>query len=145
MATVSRADLGAWVITVNPRLTDVAAMIAAGDLGGEWCIAPNYRTALMEPGDAVVLWVTAGGGRGPGRGVHGVGEVTGSPHDRTDPADRRWHVPTRIAVPARTVTAEECRATSDLARMEVLRSPQQANPSYLTRREWAALVPLMGR
>ncbi|MDV7196012.1 EVE domain-containing protein [Rhodococcus kroppenstedtii] len=141
MAAVSRANLGAWLITVNPRLTDVVSMIAAGDLGGEWCVAPNYRTALMQPGDPIVVWVSAGGGVGPGRGVWGVGEVTGRPGEGTDPADRRLHVSTRISALARPVTADECRVSADLAGLEVLRSPQQSNPSFLTRQEWAALAP----
>ncbi|MFW0874271.1 hypothetical protein [Rhodococcoides corynebacterioides] len=141
MAAVSRADLGAWLITVNPRLTDVVSMIATRDLGGDWCVAPNYRTALMACGDPIVLWVSAGGGAGPGRGVWGVGEVTGAPTVGTDPADRRLHVPTRIAAVPRPVTADECRASVDLAGLEVLRSPQQSNPSFLTQREWAALAP----
>ena len=85
MAAVSRENLGAWLITVNPRLTDVVSMIAAGDLGGDGCVAPNYRTALMEPGDPIVVWVSAGAGVGPGRGLWGVGEVTGRPGAGADP------------------------------------------------------------
>ncbi|WP_315773432.1 hypothetical protein [Rhodococcoides kroppenstedtii] len=62
---------------------------------------------------------------------------------RADGGDRRRHVPTRISALPRPVTADECRASVDLAGLEVLRSPQQSNPSFLTRQEWAALAPRM--
>ncbi|WP_328811297.1 hypothetical protein [Rhodococcus sp. NBC_00294] len=139
MEKVTARTLGAWVITVNPRKTDVASLLADGHAGGDWCVAPNYRSRLMAAGQPILLWVSNRSGVHPARGFWGVGTVLGPAVDMHDPDDPRLHVPTEITTLGEPVTAAECAGTAGLDRLEMLRSPQQSNPSVVTASEWSLL------
>lgn len=143
MDRITRRTLGAWVIKCNPRRTDAVALLATGDAGGEWCVAPNYRSRLMGEGQPVLLWVSNASGAHPTRGFWGLGTVLGPAVDMHDPHDRRLHVPTRIRTFDEPMTAAECAVTAGLDALEVLRSPQQSNPSVITADEWAVLGPIV--
>lgn len=128
--------LGAWVIKCNPARTPLEPMLAAGETKPSWCVADNYRSRLLRPGQRVLFWVSAH----PRRGIWGSGHVTGEPA-RGD--DGRLHVPVRIPLFPDPVPAAELTAVPGLAAMEVFRSPQQANPSWVSCAEWALLHPLL--
>jgi hypothetical protein len=132
---VTEQTLGAWVIKCNPRLTALEPMVAAGRAKPTWCIADNYRSRLIEPGQRVLFWVSAH----PRRGVWGAGRVVGKPYAEDD----GLHVPTEIALFDDPVTAAELAAVAELRTMEVFRSPQQANPSWVSRTELEALDELL--
>jgi hypothetical protein len=132
---VTKQTLGAWVIKCNPRLTALEPMIAAGRAKTSWCIADNYRSRLIGTGQRVVFWVSAH----PRRGIWGAGRITGAPYVE----DGRLHVPTEIGLFDDPVTAKELATVAPLRTMEVFRSPQQANPSWISRTELEVLDRLL--
>lgn len=133
---VTEQTLGAWVIKCNPRLTALEPMVAAGRAKPSWCIAGNYRSRLIEPGHRVLLWISAH----PRRGIWGAGRITGRPYAE---ADGGLHVATEIGLFDDPVTAEELAIVAALRAMEVFRSPQQANPSWVSRTELQILDELL--
>nr|WP_256980166.1 hypothetical protein [Rhodococcus sp. 15-1154-1] len=119
--------LGAWVIKCNPASTNLAPMIASGRAHEWWCVAANYRTRLMAAGQPVLFWVS-----GPRRrGVWGAGHLTGA----AVPGER-WKVPTDIVLFDEPLLAEQL---SVLPELEVFRSPQQANPSWVDLDAWSVI------
>jgi hypothetical protein len=110
-------------------------MRAAGEANPSWCVATNYRSRLIRPGQRVVFWVSAH----PQRGVWGAGHVTG---DLTEEAGQ-LRVPVHIPLFAEPLTASELSSIPGLRSMEVFRSPQQANPSWVSTDEMALLTPLL--
>ena len=133
--SVTVETLGAWVIKCNPRRTPVDPMRAAGETKPIWCVADNYRSRLIRPGHRVLFWVTAH----PRRGIWGAGRVTGEVTEHDGALQVRVHIPL-FAAP---VTAAELLPIDGLRSMEVFRSPQQANPSWVSREEMAVLAPLL--
>jgi hypothetical protein len=133
--SVTLETLGAWVIKCNPAATPLEPMRVAGTAKPSWCVAANYRFQLMRPGQRVLFWVSAH----PRRGIWGVGTVVG-------PVFRehgRLHVPVDIPLLAEPLIAAELAAVPGLQSMEVFRSPQQANPSWVSTRELALIEPLL--
>ena len=135
MGSVTLEALGAWVIKCNPSKTAVEPMRAAGAAKPSWCVADNYRSRLMRPGQRVLFWVSAH----TRRGIWGAGEITGAPSDE----DGQLHVSVRIPLLVEPLTAVELSAVPGLRSMEVFRSPQQANPSWVSRSELALIDPLL--
>ena len=129
--------LGAWVIKCNARVTAVDPMLTAGTANSRWCIADNYRSQLIRPGQRVLLWVSAH----PQRGFWGAGQITGRP----SAGDGRLSVPVHVPLFTEPLTAPELSAVDGLRAMEVFRSPQQANPSWVSRTELTVLDPLLAR
>ncbi|MCK0177438.1 EVE domain-containing protein [Mycolicibacterium sp. F2034L] len=132
---VTPETLGAWVIKCNPSRTPVEPMVVAGETKPTWCVADNYRSRLMSPGQRVLFWVAAH----PLRGFWGAGRITGE----TVTTERERHVPVRIPLFDAPLTATELRVVPGLEDLEVFRSPQQANPSWVSRTELALLEPLL--
>ena len=133
--SVTAEVLGAWVIKCNPRKTAVEPMLAAGAAKASWCVADNYRSRLIRPGQRVLFWVSAH----PRRGIWGAGRIDG---DLTTDDDA-LHVPVRIPLFAEPVTAAELNAVPGLRAMEVFRAPQHSNPSWVSTTEWALIEPLL--
>jgi hypothetical protein len=132
---VTLETLGAWVIKCNPGRTDVEPMRAAGQAKPSWCVADNYRTRLIRPGQKVLFWVSAH----PRRGFWGAGQVTGD----VTLDDGQLHVPVQIPLFDEPLTADELHSIGGLDSMEVFRSPQQANPSWVNVAELALIERLM--
>jgi hypothetical protein len=124
--------LGAWVIKCNPRITPVEPMRAAGRAHPRWCVAANYRSRLIRPGQRVLFWVAAH----PQRGVWGAGRVVGEVG-----ADHA--VPVDIPLFDQPVTAAQLSTVPGLRSIEPFRSPQQANPSWVDTAQWALIAPLL--
>jgi hypothetical protein len=133
--SVTVETLGAWVIKCNPRVTSVEPMLEAGTTTPFWCVANNYRSRLIRPGQRVLFWVSAH----PRRGVWGAGRVTGE----LTVHDGRLQVPVDIPLFAEPLTAARLHAIPALRSMEVFRSPQQANPSWVSAAELALMDPLL--
>ena len=131
---VTLESLGAWVIKCNPHRTDVEPMRAAGETKPSWCVADNYRSQLIRPGQRVLFWVSAH----PRRGFWGAGRITGD----VTMGDGQLHVPVHIPLFAEPLTAAELRVAG-LQSMEVLRSPQQSNPSWVSVPELALVERLL--
>ncbi|STZ46299.1 Uncharacterised protein [Mycolicibacterium gilvum] len=133
--SVTPETLGAWVIKCNPSRTPVEAMRRSGLAKARWCIAGNYRSRLIRPGQRVLLWVSAH----PLWGFWGAGRITGRP--ATDAG--QLSVPVHIPLFAEPLTAAELARSTALRSMEVFRSPQQSNPSWVSTAELAVLGPLL--
>jgi hypothetical protein len=133
--SVTLEALGAWVVKCNSKTTSVDPMRAAGETNRQWCVADNYRCGLIRPGHRVLFWVSAH----PQRGIWGAGRITGVPTEE----DGRLHVPVRIPLFAQPLVAAELLAVPELRRMEVFRSPQQSNPSWVSAGELALIDPLL--
>lgn len=133
--TVTPEALGAWVIKCNPHKTPVEPMRAAGETKSSWCVADNYRSRLIRPGHRVLFWVSAH----PRRGIWGTGRVTGD----VSMEHGQLHVPVCIPLFDDPLTADELSAVPGLRAMEVVRSPQQANPSWVSVAEMALIEPLL--
>ncbi len=110
-------------------------MLAAGEAKPSWCVADNYRSRLIQPDHRVLFWVVAH----HRKGFWGAGRITGG----VSGGDGRLHVPVRIRLFAEPVTAAELMALPGLRSMEVFRSPQQANPSWVSTAELALIDPLL--
>ena len=95
---------------------------------------PTYRTALVEPGQLVLLWVS-GRETGPSGG-HLRARTYDRCRRRRDGAD--CAVPADGAVAARS----ELVGHPGLASMEVLRVPAGSNPSYVTPAQLRVLVEM---
>lgn len=132
---VTLETLGAWVIKCNPAKTPLEPMRAAGAAKPSWCVAANYRSRLMRPGQRVLFWVSGH----PRRGVWGAGRLVGPVSDD----DGQLHVTVHIPLLADPLTAAELSAVAGLRSMEVFRSPQQANPSWVTAAEWTLIEALL--
>ena len=151
---IDRDNLGAWLLKANPALWDLSGFLRAGENRlTSWAVRPGYRTGLMTPGDRVLFWVSGDGRSGLARGIWGDGQVVAPPEDWVDDEPRYWrdhHA--RAAVRARVqvsitfldepVTADELRARG-LTDLEVLRIPQGANPSWVSRAQLAVLDELL--
>ena len=133
--SVTIESLGAWVIKCNPRVTPIDPMRAAGQAKPVWCVADNYRSRLIHPGQRVLFWVTSH----PRRGLWGAGRVIGE----VTVQDGGLHMPVHIPLFAEPLTAASLSVVAGLGEMEVFRSPQQANPSWVSRTEMAVLAPLL--
>jgi len=124
---VSIDDLGAWLLKASGDRSDIVARADRADHIGQWCVRTGYRTALMEAGQRVLLWVS-GSRRGLVPGIWAVGALTGGPYGEPPvlqvPLALRW-LPERVA-------RADLRQDDRLTGLEVLRQPQAANPSYVT-------------
>jgi EVE domain len=133
--SVTIEALGAWVIKCNPHRTSVDSMRAAGETKPHWCVADNYRSRLIRPGQRVLFWVSAH----PQRGFWGAGRITGN----VTLEDDQLHVPVHIPLFAEPLTAAQLFSTAGLRSMEVFRSPQQSNPSWVSTAELTLIEPLL--
>ena len=123
------------MIKCNPQRTDVEPMRAAGETTPHWCVADNYRSRLMRPDQRVLFWVSAN----PRRGFWGAGRITGE----LVMEDGQLHVPVHIPLFAEPMTATELHSLAELRSMEVFRSPQQSNPSWVSTVELAFIERLL--
>lgn len=132
---VTLETLGAWVIKCNPHRTDVEPMQATGEAKPSWCVADNYRSQLIRPGQRVLFWVSAH----PRRGFWGAGLITGD----VTMEDGQLHVPVHIPLFTEPLTAAELQTSAGLRSLEVFRSPQQSNPSWVSAAELALVERLL--
>jgi hypothetical protein len=167
---VTDENLGAWVVKCNPAKWDLPGFIAAGGhVIDNWSVRENYRSAMMEHGQRVLLWVMGSTGGAMDRGFWGSGWITGpiEPAYRTadddelideenyeahsadfwvneDAASRvRFVAPMELTLWDEPVTETEMVTVSGLDQIEAIRSRQGSNPSWLSKDELALLEPLL--
>jgi hypothetical protein len=131
---VTEANLGAWVIKCNPRFTPVEPFQLAGRAKSSWCVADDYRSRLMRPGHRVLFWVSAH----PQRGIWGAGRVT----EEVSVRDGHAHIAVSIPLFDEPLTVAHLTQLPGLRSMEMFRSPQQANPSWVSTSELTLLQRL---
>jgi hypothetical protein len=140
---VTLADLGAWLLKGSADRVDLVDRFRRNPRVETWCVQPGYRARLMDAGQPVVFWASGSRSRLP-YGVWGVGLLTGPAELHLE--DGRWRVPLdlTIADPTAWVPRPQLRADPRLADAEVFRQPMAANPSYLSKAEFAALTDQLG-
>ncbi|MCW2741237.1 MAG: hypothetical protein JWR45_1659 [Blastococcus sp.] len=130
-------DVACWVIkTARPP----------GELVPDWspgsshllirCVRASYRLALIEPGRPCLLWLS--GRDRPG--VHAHGTVAG-------PAEAGASGPEialRLTLLAEPVPRADLLADPAARDAEVLRMPAGSNPSWLSARQYAAVLARIG-
>ncbi len=157
MTAITRETLGAWLVRCNPAKWDLPGYLAAGGSVVDSCsVVENYRSALMTPGDRILLWVS-GNGKLMARGVWGLGSVTAPVRSepagaRPDPGSRwldertrrsvRHAVFVHIPLLADPVTDAELRSV-DIDDLEVQRQPMGSNPSFVSREQLTRLAPFL--
>ncbi|GAA4476218.1 hypothetical protein GCM10023094_15550 [Rhodococcus olei] len=159
--TKSRRDVGCWIVKCNPGVRDCFGSLGDGAgaparmVSGRWSLsARSARTALIESGDLVALWIT--GPHDPG--IYEFGRVTSDGaldwpegFDAEHAVDRE-----KAASPCSGVEFDAVRldrgsqlpravmgATPVLQRCEQFRAPRMSNPSFLTPDETAVLTGLL--
>ncbi|MFC7531861.1 hypothetical protein [Actinoplanes sp. GCM10030250] len=139
MTAVTRDDLGAWLLKGNADHTDLLGRFTREPRVERWCVQRSYRLDLMSAGQPVLFWASGSRRRGLPYGIWGWGELRGPARRETDGPG--WWVPLdlTIAGPSAWIPREVLRADSELAGLEVLRQPQAANPSFVTRRQLEAI------
>jgi hypothetical protein len=110
-------------------------MRAAGEVKSSWCVAGNYRSRLIRPGHRVLFWVSAH----PQRGLWGAGRIIGD----VAGGDGQLRVAVDIPLFTEPVTAAHLFSFPELRSMEVFRSPQQSNPSWVSTAELALMDSLL--
>jgi hypothetical protein len=152
--TVSRTDLGAWLLKCNPALWDLRGFIRSGEGGlTSWAVRRSYRSALMTPGDRVLFWVSGVGRDGLVRGIWGAGFVVAEPEDWVDDEHGHWlddggrrAVRCRVLVDipflSEPIPAADLQARG-LTGLEVQRQPFMSNPSWVSRSQLAILEELL--
>ncbi|GIE82393.1 hypothetical protein Aph02nite_83430 [Actinoplanes philippinensis] len=141
---ITATDLGAWLIRGNADRNDLLGRFAREPRIDRWCVRPGYRLDLTAAGQPVLFWGSGSRRRDVTYGVWGRGRLLGPARPRTD--GDGWELPLdlTIAAPAAWTGRDELRAHDELAGLEVLRQPQGANPSFLTKRQFAALRAAFG-
>lgn len=155
-ARISDDNLGAWVFKCNPKVWKIAEFIADGnDWIEDWSVVENYRSAMIGDGQRAILWVSGPETGSTPRGIWGLGWTVGARYPVVDTSgdywanpERQaavdWFVPTDILVLDEPIRAAEVRGHHpDLQQLEVFRSPQQSNPSWISKRELALLQDLL--
>lgn len=157
MASVTTANLGAWLLRCNPDVWDLPVwMEAGGDRIDNWRVVVNYRSRIMAPGQRVALWVS-GNSRRIQRGIWGIGYVTSDVHpnapgdddephywlDETSHSAATMSVSVDIPLWAEPITDTELKAAG-IDDLEVQRQPQMSNPSWISVEQLIRLEPLLG-
>lgn len=148
------AEFGAWLFKCNPRLRDFQACMAAAadDRITQWCVARTYRATLIRSGQPVMLWVSGSDAGGPTPGIWAVGQTTsdasateteGSGESHRDMGQSDLRAGLRLRPLREPVPRAVLRYVPGLEYLEVLRIPAGSNPSWVTRTEFDALLPLV--
>ncbi|MEU4693656.1 hypothetical protein [Actinoplanes sp. NPDC023714] len=132
-------ELGAWLLKGNADHGGLAERFAREPRVGRWCVQRSYRLELMRAGQPVLFWGSGSRRRGFPYGIWGLGKLIGPAEES---AGNGWEVPLdlTIAPPEEWIPRERLRAHDELAGLEVLRQPQASNPSFVTKRQFAALT-----
>lgn len=149
--TVTRENLGAWLLKCNPETWDIESFVSTGAALDNWSVQPSYRTDLMEDGQRVFLWVTGRENAPAQPGLWAAGIVTGPVYEESvdadepfwlddDQRDRSAHfVPIEMRMLPKPIARSVLQADQQLAGMEIFRQPQMSNPLWISREELAAL------
>lgn len=142
---LTRVDVGAWLFMANPTSPEVRAALAGEITLDERCVRRSYRAALIEPGDAAVLWLSGSRGAPAPAGIWMTGHITSAAHADGAAGDGggRLSVGVRLRLLERPVPRDVLSADRRTASIEVIRQPWMANPSYLTPAEWGAVGRLV--
>jgi hypothetical protein len=133
-------DVACWVLkSARPPAEIVPRWSPGATHDVTRCVRPSYRLSLMAPGQPCLLWIS--GREQPG--VHALGVLTG-PADADDARDDPGPaVPVRLTLLDEVVPRAELLADPRTRDAEVLRMPAGSNPSWLSHRQYAAVLELV--
>jgi len=135
--SVTRETLGAWVIKTDPATTSVDELRrTAFRTVTSRCVAPTYRTDLVDAGQPVLLWIS-GADRSNPAGIYAQGRTTG--RVEATGADQ-LSMPMELEPVNPPVPRAEILAHPVVAQIEVVRMAAGSNPSYITRQHLEELV-----
>ncbi|MEU4562448.1 hypothetical protein AB0F72_29050 [Actinoplanes sp. NPDC023936] len=137
---VAVEDLGAWLLKGNADHAGLRERFAVAPRVERWCVQPSYRLELMRAGQPVLFWGSGSRRRDSAYGIWGAGRLTGPPRRDGD----GWEVPLDLTIAPPEAWIPRSRIRSLLPDIEVLRQPQGANPSYVTVRQYAVIMSLLG-
>jgi hypothetical protein len=126
-------DIACWLLKTSQPPDEFAPSWAPGTVRRlTRCVRRSYRLGLMVPGQPCVLWVS--GRRRPG--VHAVGTLAAPvTEDDSGPV-----VPVSLTLLAEPVPRAELLLDRAALDAEVLRMPAGSNPSWLSDRQYAAVL-----
>jgi hypothetical protein len=126
-------DVACWVLKTTRPPAEIAPLWRPGTAQElTRCVRPSYRLDLMAAGQPCALWLS--GRDRPG--VHALGELSGPPgHDADGPV-----VPVRLVLLPEPVDRAELLAEPAARDAEVLRMPAGSNPSWLSDRQFGAVL-----
>jgi hypothetical protein len=132
---LERADIACWLL----KSTRLPAEVATGrETALDRCLRPSYRLDLLRPGDRCVLWRS--GAVDPG--VCAVGTIAGEV-GVGESGVGEFGVGPVVAVRLRlvpTVRRADLLADPAFSDAEVLRMPAGSNPSWLSSRQFTAVL-----
>ena len=138
MTRLTAGDVACWVIkTALPPAALDRTWAPGGTRELNRCLRASYRLELMAPGQPCLLWLS--GRDRPG--VHGHGTLTGVP----DSADGGPEIAVRLTLLEAPILRSELLADPEARDAEVLRMPAGSNPSWLSGRQYAAVLARIGR
>ena len=133
MSRLTVDDVACWVLKTTRPPAEIAPRWRPGTAQQlTRCIRASYRLDLMAAGQPCALWLS--GRDRPG--VHALGELSGPPgHDADGPV-----VPVRLVLLPEPVDRAELLAEPAARDAEVLRMPAGSNPSWLSDRQFGAVL-----
>jgi hypothetical protein len=137
MGRLTAGDVACWVL----KSTRPAEELVPGWSPGTTrelnrCLRASYRLDLMAPGRPCLLWLS--GRARPG--IHALGALAGPPEVGPDgPA-----IAVRLTLLATPVPRAELLGDREACDAEVLRMPAGSNPSWLSARQYAAVLARSG-
>jgi hypothetical protein len=150
---LTREDIGAWLFRCNPKEWNITAALRDDAPIDCWRVRPSYRLELIEPGDPAIIWIGGPTGGEPMPGVWMVGRTTGAVFDdsgdgywldRTRGQERSIYVGLAMSQLASPVPRGLLEVDPRTSKLEIFRSVQMSNPSYLTPDEKKAVDEMIG-
>jgi hypothetical protein len=133
MTRLTSADVACWVLKTTQPPDQMAPGWQPGTaLTLTRCVRRSYRLELMAQGQPCLLWLS--GRNSPG--VHAVGALAGIVSEEPDGPV----VPVTVTRLAEPVARAALLADPAVRDAEVLRMPAGSNPSWLSRRQFAAIL-----
>jgi hypothetical protein len=130
---LAAGEVACWVLkTSRPPEAIVSGWRPGSEQALSRCVRPSYRLDLMAAGQPVLLWLS--GREQPG--VHALGVLDGPV---TTDADGPV-LPVRLTRLAEPIGRAELLADPGARDAEVLRMPAGSNPSWLSRRQFGAVL-----
>jgi hypothetical protein len=138
MSRLTPGDVACWLVKTSRA---PAELVPGWRSGTEQeltrCLRPSYRLGLMVPGQPCLLWLS--GRNRPG--VHAHGTLAGP----TGIGAGGPEIAVRLTLLGVPVPRAELLADPDARDAEVLRMPAGSNPSWLSARQYAAVLARMSR
>lgn len=153
--SITRADVGAWVVKGNPKWWGYYEKRAAqrkgpGDrvIDTDWSLGGTSRNELIQPGDLIALYMGNPAGElveiGIANGLRG--ETKWDPDYVKNLAEgekRREFLGYDGVILSTPIPREGLKANPAIGKSEFIRAPKMSNPTYLTPEATVALAAMI--